>query len=481
MSLAARRIAALLALAAAVLPPSFAEVRADDWPMFGGRPDRNMVSGEKKLPSTWSANPKKNVKWVAELGNQTYGTPVVAGGRVYIGTNNGKPRNPAVTEDRGVLMCFAEADGKFLWQALHEKLPTGDAEDFPKIGICSTPCVAGDRVYYVSNRGELVCCDALGFSDGENDGPFGAERLTGKEDADFIWLLDMPKELGVSPHQASASSPVVVGDLVFVLTGQGADTETHKVKNPKAPSFIAVDRHTGKVAWRDGSPGDRILAAQWASPAYGVVDGRPQVAFPGGDGWLYAFEPATGRLLWKFNCKAHEKITPEGKPETDNQLVATPVYAGHRVLIATGIDTETSGKPGCLRAIDARRSGDITRDGELWRLADEEFGRSISTVAVQEGLVYAVELDGYVNCLELESGRRVWKHDLLSTVWGSALAADGKVYVQTGDGDVTVLAAGREKKVLGKNTLPSLAHGTAVAANGVLYLTGEKQLYAVAE
>lgn len=124
-------------------------LRADDWPMWGGRPDRNMVSSEKGLPAAWD---RKDVKWIADLGDQTWGNPVVAGGRVFIGTNNGKPRDPEVKGDRGVLMCFSEATGEFLWQAVHEKLfPKGDeradAQDFPHIGIPSTPCVAGDRVY----------------------------------------------------------------------------------------------------------------------------------------------------------------------------------------------------------------------------------------------------------------------------------------------------------------------------------------------
>jgi outer membrane protein assembly factor BamB len=449
---------------------------ADDWPMWGGRPDRNMVSAEKDLPASWDA---KRVKWSADLGTETFGNPVVAGGRVYIGTNNGKPRDPAVQGDRGILMCFAEADGTFLWQAVHDKLPTGSKEDWPKIGLCSTPCVVGDRVYYVSNRVELVCADALGFSDGENDGPVQDEKRAGGKDADFVWILDLRRELGVSPLNAAASSPLVVGDLLFVLTGQGVDEESRKVKNPEAPSFIAVDRKTGKVVWKDASPGDRIFGGQWSSPAYGVVEGRPQVAFPGGDGWLYAFEPETGKPLWKFNGRAHEKPKPDGKPETTNNFVATPVYAGHRVIIAVGDNPENGDSPGCLRAIDARGQGDVTKTHELWRVAGADFGCSISNVAVHDGLVYADEMGGFTGCVDLETGKRVWRHDLLATVWGSPLVADGKVYVRTEDGNVVVFQAGREKKILATNSLPGLLNGTVVAANGTLFLSGQSKLYAV--
>jgi outer membrane protein assembly factor BamB len=430
---------------------------ADDWPMLGGRPDRNLVSSEKGLPAEFSEAKKKNILWSAPLGTMTYGTPVVSNGRIFIGTNNGADPK----DDKGVLRCF-DANGKQLWKAVHAKLETGEAEDFPQIGICSTPCVVGEQVYYVSNRAELVCCSA--------------------KDGKAAWTLDMRKELGVSPHQGSAASPLVVGDLVFTVTGHGQDYKKHKVLHPNVPSFIAVNRNTGKVVWQDNSPGANIFAGQWGSPSHGVIDGRAQVIFPGGDGWLYSFDPPTGKLLWKFNCKAHEKKDAEGKPETPNQLLAAPVIVGHRVIIATGIDTDTTG-PGCLRAIDARKNGDVTANAELWKLAGDEFGASISTVAVHEGLVYAIQQLGMIDCIDLETGKRIWQHDMLSTSWGSPLVADGKVYVRNGDGDVIVMKTGREKVVITKNpeALPSVDNGSVVAANGVLYIAGNKKLYAVAE
>lgn len=429
-------------------------LRAEDWPMLGGHPDRNMVSAEKNLPVDWS--PEKNIKWSADLGKVTFGAPVVSGGRVFIGTDND---DPSVNVKRGVLKCFAEKDGKLLWRAVHEKLPN-PSEDEGGIGICSTPCVAGDRVYYVSNRAELVC--------------------RAVEDGAVKWTIDFRQQLGVSPNQASASSPLVVGDRVFVVTGQGADHKTGLVKKPEAPSFLAVDRHTGKVLWQDSSPGAKILTGQWGSPGYGVVDGQPQVVFPGGDGWLYGFEPATGKPLWKFNAKAHEQPSAKGEPETTFNLVAAPVFSGDSVFIAIG-EPEASSGPGALRCLDARGRGDTTKTAERWRMGGKQFNDSISTVAVHDGLVYATDTAGFLSCIDATSGRRLWVHDLLSNIWGSPLVADGKVYVQVGEGAVHILQAGREKKVLAKNeSLPDMGHGTPVAANGVLYLTGQKKLYAIA-
>jgi outer membrane protein assembly factor BamB len=290
----------------------------------------------------------------------------------------------------------------------------------------------------------------------------------------------MRATLGISPNQASASSPLVAGELVFVVTGHGANPRTGKVKDPRAPSFVAVHRKTGKVAWQDNSPGAKILTGQWGSPGYGVVAGQPQVAFPGGDGWLYAFEPTTGKPIWKFNCKAHEKPLPDGEPETTFNLVSAPVYQGDSVLIAIG-EPEAGGGPGALRCIDARQRGDVTASAERWRLGGEEFNDSISTVAVHAGLVYATDTAGFANCIDLATGKRLWVHDLKASVWGSPLVAGNAVYVQTADGEVVLFKAGRELKLIAKrDPLPDCAHGTPVVANGVLYLTGQKHLYAIA-
>src|SRR5688500_13704698 len=81
--------------------------RADDWPMFGGTPSRNMASAERSQPPTdWDVRSGRNVKWSAPLGSQSYGPPVVAGGVVYVGTNNEGKRDPAHDKDGGVLMAF---------------------------------------------------------------------------------------------------------------------------------------------------------------------------------------------------------------------------------------------------------------------------------------------------------------------------------------------------------------------------------------
>jgi outer membrane protein assembly factor BamB len=331
--------------------------------------------------------------------------------------------------------------------------------DADGIGLCSTPTATADFVYYVSNRDELVCRKAA--------------------DGAQVWSLDMRKDLGARQDQAAVCSPLLVGDLLFVMTGHARENK-EKPSDPKPPSFIAVNATTGKLVWQDNSPGAKILSSQWGNAAYGIVEGQPQVAFPGGDGWLYAFEPATGKLIWKFNCQAYEKVGSDGMPDTKNTLVATPVYAGYRIFIATGIDTDSAG-PGCLRAIDARQKGDVTKTAELWKISGDDYGVSISSVAVHDDLLYGTEFAGYVNCIEVGTGKRLWRHDLLTQVWGSPLVADGKVYVRTNEENVVIFQEGRTMKLLGKPELPGTGHGVVVPSGGVFYIASNTRLWAIAE
>src|SRR5207244_1846868 len=183
---------------------------------------------------------------------------------------------PKIKGDKGIGRAYDEKTGKLLWQATHDKLPTGQVNDWPEQGICSSACVVGNRAYYVSNRCELVCVDLEGLKEGKNIGPFTDEKYKEPGDADFVWILDMIDELGVFPHNLATSSPLVVGELVYLLTSNGVDEGHLNLPAPEAPVFIAVNKDTGKVVWHHNDPGKNTLHGQWSSPAYGVVAGQPQ-------------------------------------------------------------------------------------------------------------------------------------------------------------------------------------------------------------
>src|SRR5687767_2099832 len=287
-------------LSAMVLVAS-AAVSATDWPMWGGTPSRNMVSSMTGLPTTWDVKTGKNIKWVAELGSQSYGNPVAASGVVLVGTNNEALRDPKQTGDRGVVMAFRESNGEFMWQATFEKMASGRANDWPFQGIASSPLVQDGTAYFVTNRGQVVAADLDGFHDKSNDGAIKDEKLTGINDPDFIWIFDMIEEVGSFPHNLANSSPVSYQNLIFVCTSNGQDESHVNIPSPRAPAIIALDRTTGKLVWEDNSVEDRILHGQWSTPAVGQIGGVVQVVSAQGDGQVRGYEAATGKKLWEFD------------------------------------------------------------------------------------------------------------------------------------------------------------------------------------
>jgi outer membrane protein assembly factor BamB len=445
-----------------------------NWPMWGGTPDRNQVSNMKNVPTDWDVKTKKNIKWVAELGSQSYGNPVVAGGMVFVGTNNELLRDPKQGGDRGVLMAFRETDGQFLWQHTHPKLEAGRANDWPFQGVASSPIVEGEKLYYVTNRGVVMCLDIQGFRDNENDGPFKDEKLTAQTDADVIWSFDMIEEVGSYPHNMSNSSPVIMGDLIYLSTSNGQDESHVHIPSPRAPSIIALNKTTGKLVWEDNSVEDRILHGQWSTPAVGTIGGVMQVVSAQGDGWVRGYEAESGKKLWEFDTNPKDAVWPR----TRNELIATPVIYQNVVYIANGQDPEHGEGVGHMYAIDGTKRGDITKSGQIWHF--DKIRRSISTAAIADGLVYVSDFSGYLHCLDAKTGQEYWNHDLLAAVWASPFLIDGKVYLGDEDGDVVVLAHSKEKKVLAEMNMGSAVYGTVVPANGVMFINNRSQLFAIA-
>jgi outer membrane protein assembly factor BamB len=447
--------------------------------MFGNGPSRNMVSDETGLPAKWDVESGLNVKWSAELGSQSYAGPIVSGGKVFVGTNNERQYNPKLNGDRGNVMAFRASDGKFLWQSAHPKLPAGRVNDWPLQGVCSTPAVDGERVYYVSNRAEVIAADTEGFLDGENDGPYTGESEKSEIDEDIIWKLDMIGELDVFPHNLAAGSPLIVDDLLFTVTGQGVDEGHVNIPSPLAPSFIAIHKNTGKLAWESTEPSGRVLHGSWSNPSYGVIGGKPQVIFPGGDGWLYAYEPATGKLIWKFDLNPKDSEWKLGGAGTRNNVISMPAVWEDKVYIGVGQDPEHGEGPGNFWVIDATQTGDITGKAVVWHVGGKDFHRTMSTAAIADGLLYIADLSGFLYCFDARSGELYWKYDAFAAVWGSAFVADGKVYLGDEDGDIAVLAAGKKMELLHETNMGAAVYTTPVAHEGVLYVVTRNKLFAL--
>ena len=162
-----------------------------DWPQWGGTRHRNNVPNVSGLPDSWNIgrfdrqtgewnnSTAENIRWYADLGSQTYGNPVISGGRVFVGTNNGAGYLKRYPDDvdLGCLIAFDEETGEFLWQHSSEKLITGRVHDWMLQGICSAPLVEGDRLWFVTSRGEVRCLSTHGFHDGKDSGPVQDEEV----------------------------------------------------------------------------------------------------------------------------------------------------------------------------------------------------------------------------------------------------------------------------------------------------------------
>jgi outer membrane protein assembly factor BamB len=448
--------------------------------LFGSFPSRNMVSDEVGLPTKWDIKTGLNLKWSQPVGSQSYAGPVVADGKVFVGTNNEGFRDPKIKGDKGVVMAFRATDGQYLWQMVTDKLPSGRVNDWPQQGVCATPFVEGKRLWYTSNQARIVCLTTDGLQAGKNEGA-ATEKYKDPGNGDVVWEYDMMGELDVFPHNLAASSPLVVGDIVYVTTGNGVDESHINIPAPKAPSFIALDKNTGKLVWESNLPGEQVIHGNWSNASYGVVKGRPQVVFGGGDGWVYSFEPKTGQLLWKFNANPKGAVYALGARGTKNDIIASPVVLDDKVFIGVGQDPEHGEGVGNLWAIDATQSGDVTDKAVIWHRGGDDFRRTISTAAIKDGVLYIANLSGFLYALDVNTGKPYWQHDMLAAVWGSAFVADGKDYLGDEDGDVTVLKAGKTKEVLAEMNMGNSVYTTPYAKDGVLYILSRNHLYALQE
>jgi outer membrane protein assembly factor BamB len=516
---------------------------AGDQAQWGQAFTRNMVSAETGLVDSFDPATGKNVKWVVSLGSQTWSTPVVAQGRVFIGTNNDAPRDPRHKGDRGVLLCLDEKDGHLLWQLIVPKLGADPYLDWPKAGICSPATVEGNRVYIVTNRDEVVCLDIEGQANG-NDGPYqdegrymtanGRSSLVARGstlvpqdandekglirdvtalDADIIWLFDIPRQAGTWPHDGAHGSVLIDGDFLYVNTCNGLDSAHKGIRCPDGPSLICLDKKTGRLVARDYEGiGPRIFHSTWSTPAMGVVNGHKRIFFCGGDGVIYAFEPFRGEGVPPLSLSSDKERQEQGQDALATGKVAAlkrvwrfdpdPTAPKENVHQYFGNRRQSPSNIKSTPVFDNNRLY-VTVGGDIWWGKNQAWLKCIdatktgdittsgllwscdlkehccSTPSVQDGLVYVADCGKQIYCINAETGKICWTQEAKGDIWASTLVADGKVYVGSNRKDFWILAAGREKKVLCTVELDSPTSSTPVAANSVLYVATMTKLYAL--
>jgi outer membrane protein assembly factor BamB len=510
-----------------------------DWSQWCGRQDRNMVSGATGLPDSFEEvrgskprpGPLRNVKWVARLGEAIYGSPVVAGGRVYIGgCESGMGGDDAI----GVLWCFRESDGAPLWKLRSPYIAKLYNRSF---GITSTPTVEGDRVYLLGHLGEVLCLNAHGLAQG-NSGPFkdeesllavGREKLKdelapdgnrvlaysrgtpeklGPTDADVVWRFDMIKEVRCWPFNAQNAALLIRGDCLYVPTCSVFDRRPHEGptivppdewkkkyhrKTYDSPNLIVLDKRTGTLLAADETGAfEESFHGAHSSPALGRIAGRELLVWCSGRGVCYAFDPdfaartdgkpARLKTVWRFRCvdaATYDANSLDKRPKQKVEIVASPVIYHNRVYVAVGNDLRDAGRrapPGRLVCIDATGTGDITATGKVWSLDDMR--SSSSTVAIAGGLLYAADASGMVYCIDADTGRVYWTQQT-SAIWASPLAADGKVFIPTYNSGLLVMAAGKRKRIIAQSPSQSHMVSSPAVAHGVVYVANQQYLYAL--
>jgi outer membrane protein assembly factor BamB len=298
--------------------------------------------------------------------------------------------------------------------------------------------------------------------------------------------------------------------LIYACTSNGQDWTHVNIPSPNSPSLIAINKVTGQLAGEDNAGiGPRIFHGEWSSPSTGVVNGKTLIFFGGGDGVCYAFDaqPQKGdgspivpvipgppinrsedkdtmylKKVWWYDCnpaerRANDELHKYPAPDSASEVNATPVFWKNRIYVAVGQDPEHGEGVGMLNCIDATRTGDITKTAKIWSY--DKIHRSLSTVSISpDGLLFIGDFSGFVHCLDAETGKVYWVHDMKAHMWGSTLVADGKVYCGDEDGDFVVFAASKEEKVLSQTNLGAPIYSTPIVANGVLYVHSNTHLFA---
>ncbi len=488
-----------------------------EWAQWGRDGSNNMVANAKNIPSDFTGGEvdgdgnvvgAKHAKWVVKMGSQAYGTTTVKDGRVFLGTNNEEPRIESIKGDKGIVMCLDEETGDLQWQLAVPKLGAGKVSDWEFLGICSSIAIEGKYGYVVTNRGEILCLDVYGMSDG-NDGPFtdeakyangGLEKLAESDaatlaanEADIVWGYDIRSELGAFPHNITSSSVVLTKDHIYASTSNGVDWSHINIPAPNSPSLIALDKKTGELAGEELSGiSERVMHCNWSSPAAGKINGVDTVVFGAGDGWTYGYQ--TGAFeedeegfmimkeLWKVDCCPQEYRFKDGEPikyatyPGPSEIISSPVIYNDKVYAAIGQDPEHGEGVGALTCIDPSKGNG--EDAIVWQF--KGVGRTISTPSVADGICYLADYSGRLYAVDAENGELLWEHDTFSHIWGSTLVADGKVFLGNEDGELVVLKHGREKEEIDTISYPAPIYGSPVVANGVLYVMTQTHLYAYA-
>lgn len=412
-----------LILSSSVLsPPVLAADASDEWPEFRG-PTGQGISTARDVPVEWSDS--KNVVWKQEIPGTGWSSPSVAGGRVYltaaVPVEGGKEGDHSLQA-----LCFDAATGRPLWA---KEVFTQSGEKAPKIHAKNshaspTPLVDNGQIIVHFGHQGIACLST---------------------DGKIVWRND---EIKYPPVHGNGGSPALVGGKLIFSCDGASD-----------PFVVAVDRRTGKAAWKTPRAGAPPKKFAFSTPLVIDVNGKQQLVSPGA-GSVGGFDPQTGEEIWRVNYDGYS-------------VIPRPVYGHGLIFISTGYDTPV------VMAIRPDGKGDVTESHVAWKLS-KGAPNTPSLLLVGDEL-YMVSDRGIASCVDAKSGEVHWQQRVGGGYSASPLFADGRIYLQNEEGEGIVLAADKKFKKLAENKLGERTLSSYAVINGTLFIRGEKHLYRIGQ
>lgn len=405
-----------------------------DWPEWRG-PEQNGVSRETGLIDNLDIE-GPDVLWSnAEAGGIS--TPIVLRGKIYTIV-----RTDANTDlDAEKLICLDAKTGKKLWENRWNVY----LSDVPAERI-GWSCAVGDpvsgKIYVQGVCGYFVCIDG--------------------ESGKTLWNRSLSEEFGLlTTYGGRTNVPVLFEDLIII---SGVVTGWDEMARP-AHRVLAFDKSTGETIWFNSTrplPEDTT----YSTPVVAVLGGQAALVFGSGDGGVYAFQPRTGKQIWKY------QLSRRG-------LNNTPLVSGDQVYMGHSEENIDDTSMGAMVSIDGARSGDLTKDGAKWRIKELMVGRSAPVLV--DKLLYALDDSAALLVLNSETGELVGRKQKFGTIqFGSPLYADGKIYIATKTGRWGVIkptAKGWEKVSQGRTSTEMEIQGSPIVSHGLIYVPSSTALY----
>jgi outer membrane protein assembly factor BamB len=423
---------------------------AADWPMFRG-PAASGVADGQNLPETWDGTKGTNIRWKIAIPGLAHSSPVVYGGQIFVTTAVSSRPNATfkpglygegtASDDTSVhkwqLLSLDGKTGKILWTTTAFEGAPKEKRHIKSTYASSSPATNGRVVVALFG----------------SQGLYGFD-LSGKK----LWSADLGRiDAGAydSPDYewGTASSPLIYQHAVIV-----------QVDQQKGSFIAAFDLRSGKQLWRT----ERNELPSWATPNAYTLGARPEIV-TNAPNQIRGYDPKTGRELWTLGGSS--KIT-----------APTPIFAKDLMIVASGRRPEAP-----LFAIRPGGSGDITlADGQdsnksvAWR--KQQRGSYMPTPLLYDGLLYVISNQGVFDCYDATSGQEVYRERIPHQGSGfsaSPVAADGKIYLSSEDGDMFVVRAGKRFELIGRSSMGEPLMATPALAGGTMYVRGERHLFAV--